>query len=130
MSDSVIIVGASEDSTPEPEVVLIPPVSVELPSEWVERIVNLERDVMDMRATLFDAEGNANYALAIAKDLQEDVEELAEQDEAIVEAVDEAIDEVEADLEEVEPEAETEDNAPASAKVHPLFRPAKEWFGN
>lgn len=97
-----------------------------------ERLVNLERDVQEIRSKLWDAEGNAQYALYVAEQAAEDIEELAEQDEEIVEAVDEAIVE---SIEEAtdedgkDAELEVEDDAPTSAKVHPLFRPASDWFG-
>lgn len=134
MSD-VVIINAEGDSDPEPiePVVIVEPddspKTDDLEISNLERIVNLERDIAELRSQLWDAEGKAAWAQIVAEQAAEDIEQLAEQDEEIVEAIDEVTDELEDDLESLEEEVETEDNEPASAKVHPLFRPASDWFG-
>lgn len=98
-----------------------------------ERLVNLERDNQELRERLMQVEITASIAAEDATEALGNVDQLAEQDEEIVEAVDEAIVETLEDAEigdedsDGEDEIITDEIAPASSRVHWLFRPMNEW---
>lgn len=134
--DATIIVADTDDSPAEDIADAIEDVNDENNDrDILERVVNLERDVSDLRSQLWDAEGNAMFARAIAEQALEETEALAVNDEEILTAVDEADAEIIDNVENAE-DAEDGDGLdvdpiePASAKTHILFRPAREFFGS
>lgn len=134
--DATVIIADSDDSTAESIADAIEDGNDEQNDrDILERVVNLERDVSDLRSQLWDAEGNAAFARALAEQALEETEDLAVNDEEILTAVDEADAEI---IENVENAEDDEDGEgldvdpiePASAKTHILFRPAREFFGS
>lgn len=131
-----------EDAPPVVVVVPEPVTPEEGPStaELIERIVNLERDVAELRAEVWGAAEDASEALDVAE-VALAVADVAEADAeagegATDEAIDDAIEELSEEIEEApiekgedgEEHLELDPITPSSAKVHPLFRPASDWF--
>jgi hypothetical protein len=145
----VVVVTPTEDDTPDVETgdtTVIVETPTESPTEsptpetigndpLTERLVNLERDVAEIREAVFTAQLAADTADRRAERALEETEQLAENDEHVLDAVDETVEAgiesaeiVEGDDGEEVLEVD-EDMPPASARVHPLFRPARDWFG-
>lgn len=130
-----------EPEQPDPTVVVIETdndIPIEPLIDHAERIALLERENEELRlqiqnadAKAFVAQVTADDALDVALDV---AEESAETDAEIIEAVDETVedivDEVNEDDGGILSEDEPIDVAPASARVHPIFRPWSDWRGS
>jgi hypothetical protein len=140
--DTVIVVEADEpevvedagddvtvivDSSDEPESDAVDAVVVE---QTIDNAVTLAT----LAAKVSEVEQIAYRALAAAEDALANNEVLADTDEAIIAATDEAIVETVDNAEVVDGEhgepdqIETDEIAPVSAKVHPLFRTRADWM--
>lgn len=124
-NNTVVIVADSDDDNGMPD-------NESMPVDYVERIVNLERDVGELREHVFEAQMTADVAEIVADDALANTEALAATDAAIIDATDEAIVESLEDAEvERADDGELEilpaDDEPVSAKVHPMFRSFKDW---
>lgn len=131
--ETVIVESADENISEDITEAISEVAEVERELDDRERLVNLERDVMELRGQLWDAEGNAAWALSLAESNMEQIDELAENDAAIVDAVDaadadiiDAVEDAEIDGDE-DTDIEVSDIEPVSARIHPLFRPLKGW---
>lgn len=101
------------------------------------RIAELEAELNTLRSEVYVAQDTAATAEFLAEVALDEAAELAVADEEIIEATDEAIIEtVEgAEIDEGNPltdeddEITTDEIAPVSARVHPLFRTLDDWKG-
>lgn len=99
--------------------------------DQAERIARLEAENEELRAAVSHAtftaeiaENTAEFALEVADNAEEADEEILE---AVDETLDEVIDEVNDGKDSDEDEIIPDDIAPASSRVHPLFRSFSDW---
>jgi len=123
--DNVVVVEAPPT---EPVGNAVDAVVIATEIDQAERIARLEAEIATLRGEVYDAQLTAEVAQYTADDA-------LRQDQEIVEAVDDAIVETieGVEIEDVDGDGDdeiiTDEIAPVSARVHPLFRSFKDWRG-